>query len=1121
MSSYDPLIITASAGTGKTYRLSLEYIALILRYFEHPDFSPDNILVLTFTRKATAEIRERIIKHLKELTASGSDETEVQKAVLVHFLRRSIPDAEHPDELNIREHNALFSVYKAISNNRQLLQVMTIDSYISSIFRNIVRPLRGIDRYELDTQAAEKRVPDILRHLMSPELKHRADKLLRRRIAPSLDEYRKFFTSLIEMRWYHYLFTKRIVPGDQSSLRSLALSLDPDKAEKTRQLFRKDLDVFLAKIDLAANAGDGLYADLFNSGFKAIVGVAPVDRAQLEVALEGLCSNPGKLYKLFDLLNKDTGGNLYNGNKLRKKEHAELKAELAACQQSMTTSLADHLLIELLIPEQNDIMDIWGEILREYDRLVYRYRNLSYDDISWLTFEALYSENSGLRDPEKDQVDNEFYQFLSHRSRFILIDEFQDTSLIQFNILKPIIEEVTSGEGTKEFGGLVVVGDEKQSIFGWRGGERDLLLNLQNIIGPICEVRNEVLDSSWRSSPMIMNFINNSFGHGSIQDYLKQNKMQWDYREIRSEKPELDKGSFLRLKVANYRNRGVGEVAIEDIYQGFIDTMVKPVYYSKDSGNIAIICRKTKELSELQLMLETNGITGVFEPSQPLTEHPMVKPLLYWLRYVAYNDLFALLGLLRSDYLRLKAKPLKRAIQLQIKTRDEGSEDPLEDPLIESLRLLAAEVNGAGPLIACEKLIRAILNLEDKKERELVNLDAFLAVVRDFEFNRATCTGSIPEFLEYLEENQRSEQLRQRATEQSGSLQLLTIHKSKGLQFDTVLVFYNLSSGSGNDYQSLSRYLRYSGDDFSEISDFAVTLHYDKLISRSRFSYLSDQESRREQLEEMNNLYVAFTRAVSRLGIYIAYLGSEAWEEYFTGRSDRSAKKLLPLILTNACVAYMDSYGISEGESTWSIYGDDALHLSEVSEDPQAVETVSSPPVKLSYDQALFAEHSWEKFEKRELSGQDPLLRVKGGNYANLRGDIAHFYLSQIITGKEIERSSARSAVMRRFGSLVPMNEILRICKMADKAISEHQWLFDPKYDLIFTERNIWHEGKQLRIDRMMINSDEREIMIVDFKTGRIHEKEQLESYRQALLDLDWVRRMSYSIEIEYLKISL
>lgn len=92
---------------------------------------------------------------------------------------------------------------------------------------------------------------------------------------------------------------------------------------------------------------------------------------------------------------------------------------------------------------------------------------------------------------------------------------------------------------------------------------------------------------------------------------------------------------------------------------------------------------------------------------------------------------------------------------------------------------------------------------------------------------------------------------------------------------------------------------------------------------------------------------------------------------------------------------------------------------------------------------------------------------------------------------------------------------------MADKAISEHQWLFDPKYDLIFTERNIWHEGKQLRIDRMMINSDEREIMIVDFKTGRIHEKEQLESYRQALLDLDWVRRMSYSIEIEYLKISL
>jgi len=65
-------IITASAGTGKTYRLSLEYIAIILKYFEHPDFSLDSILAITFTRKATAEIRQEIIKHLDGLIAGDN-----------------------------------------------------------------------------------------------------------------------------------------------------------------------------------------------------------------------------------------------------------------------------------------------------------------------------------------------------------------------------------------------------------------------------------------------------------------------------------------------------------------------------------------------------------------------------------------------------------------------------------------------------------------------------------------------------------------------------------------------------------------------------------------------------------------------------------------------------------------------------------------------------------------------------------------------------------------------------------------------------------------------------------------------------------------------------------------
>lgn len=154
--------------------------------------------------------------------------------------------------------------------------------------------------------------------------------------------------------------------------------------------------------------------------------------------------------------------------------------------------------------------------MERYDNLIYRYKNLTYDDITWFTFETLFSSEPPFLNPEDAVSATEFYQCLSHRTRFLLIDEFQDTSLIQFNILKPIIEEITAGEGSKPFGGLIVVGDEKQSIFGWRGGERDLLLNLKDIFPALGDLTVEALDKSYRCGPTLMEFINQVFMNAEL-----------------------------------------------------------------------------------------------------------------------------------------------------------------------------------------------------------------------------------------------------------------------------------------------------------------------------------------------------------------------------------------------------------------------------------------------------------------------------------------------------------------------------------------------------------------------------------------------------------------------------
>ena len=128
-----------------------------------------------------------------------------------------------------------------------------------------------------------------------------------------------------------------------------------------------------------------------------------------------------------------------------------------------------------MLSEENDLFHVIDFLLEQYDKLLFRDKIFTHDDISYYTFRYLYDPDLSLI--EADYVSNLFYEYLSTYTRFVLIDEFQDTSIIQYKILLPIIREVISGAGVKEYGGAIIVGDEKQSIYGWRGGERDLLLN--------------------------------------------------------------------------------------------------------------------------------------------------------------------------------------------------------------------------------------------------------------------------------------------------------------------------------------------------------------------------------------------------------------------------------------------------------------------------------------------------------------------------------------------------------------------------------------------------------------------------------------------------------------------
>lgn len=1082
MTKFQNRIISASAGTGKTYRLSLEYISLILQYYQqHPDFSLDAVLALTFTRKATSEIRERIMSQLQELLKNPQGE-------LAQDLRKYV--AGDSQGLSVKEQNILLSAFLEISADQRNLQVMTIDSFTSSIFRNIVRPLRSIDDYELDTDAVAKRLPYLMNHLMSPEFRDRVDKILVRKVRRSLDDYAEFFRSMIDNRWIYYLIRQRCPQNQYASL----------PAQHDFEQAFNDFGEGLQQICVARDKAE--FAKYFKKDFSQLLPDEISEPAGLKTMVQALLKRSSDAMSLFKVI---CSKGMYKKNLIPK----TARDYLGALQDEVLLALAEKLYHEYFIPEQDEILQLWETILLEYDRLIYRYKNMTYQDIAWFTFEALFSPEPPTFDLSDETAVTEFYEFLSHRTRFMLIDEFQDTSLIQFNTLRPIMEEICSGYGSKEIGGIVVVGDEKQSIFGWRGGERDLLLFLKHIIPSLQEVEIEALTSSWRAGDDMMDFINKIFTDAALQAHLSQHNMQWSYPEVKSAVGKIS--TTIELKCLGHSRRDGG---VSDSYRFFIEKMVLPALKNQKEESIAILCRKGKQLEELQLLLEEHQQTGVFQPSASIITHHLVSALLHWLRFVCYRDWLDFLAFLRSDFLLLKSEILKQLLDRIAEyehCKKEGSTNcslALDDlSPIDELLALAQTHAQQGPYSALREIINLVAIKPDLfPERDYLNLQAFLNLAHDWELNQAQAGIGIPDFLEYVQANAKQDAFTQVSVEEDTGMQLLTIHKSKGLQFDRVFIYYDLSRNRSSD-KNLYWAIQYLDESFHDISGYALSYHYQDILKYSPAAKLWQEKEKGLLLEELNTLYVAFTRAKQHLHICFSYEGSQDWPEYHAKKQNEEALSL-PMILANACMCYFQN----------TTPNADGIYIQQNHYTPKDEEkTKESDSATVTPEPRLcdYAALNWENvLALEQIPGLDYKTVYLEKRQA-LWGDIVHYYLSFIYYDSPDEHAQAKRQCINRYGSLVPLSKLKRIFERLTTELRRHSFLFAEKYDKIFNEFEIAH----FRIDRLMLNTATKEAVIVDYKTGAISEKEQLDSYARALSALPAF--VGFSLEKLYLQLDL
>lgn len=1059
-----PLVIRASAGTGKTYRLSLEFINLLLKY----RLNFDEILVITFTKKATAEIRERIFEQLKVIL-SGSEAGQ--------DLMRNIKLINPNLKFDTEEMAFLQEVYQRMITNKSAVRISTIDSFVNTVFSSIIAPFHNITEFNIDNTINAEILPEIYERILQDEKLENFQDIFFKAKRRNLDMFHSFIGDIIEKRW---LFEFINPAGFQE------IDLEAEKTAAFRN-YQSAIKSFLNLLQEGIEKVKNPDETVFNTDFReAISPHLELKDFQFELVAKNLFSILTKR----DFINENystflNDKNIWNGKKIKIPELKEFYAEVQNC-------LADHIYYDKAFDEQMKIISLAAEVLSVYDEIKFRDRIFTHSDISYYTFRYLYDPQLSIVD--QGNVLNLFYEQLSYNTRFVLIDEFQDTSILQWSIFHPMLKEISSGIGQKEYGGIIVVGDEKQAIYGWRGGERKLLTEFESILNE--PVNYDSLEKSYRSKPLLMNWLNRLFGSDQL-DFVPE----WNYTEIACDKAD---GGFVQVDFVNTDREDKLEKA--EIYREFVQDVLQPNLEKINPASTAILMRKNKELAEMALVLDEAGIDYTLETSGSLFSHPAVKPISFVLNFLVYEDIIELIKFLRSDLILMHPTELKEVIKIY-----HASEDLAEF-------LLNCNVHACFSVLhqlrdhsySLLNLIKTILehfcfSAVFASEIELKNLQRFLEVAAEFESANHEYTTDLPGFLQYCRYLSEKEEYSRIGQTISDSLKLLTIHKAKGLQFETVFAVFDVSGRSSGDNSGLNLYYQFA-ENFRSLQDFAFTFNYDKVLQKSRKRDLIDYVNRRDAGDELNNIYVALTRAQNNLFLYLHYAKKGDLEKFINDVKEEGS------VLKNFTRTIYQEFNLELQQQSETHH---QMRIGEISTDLSNQDALPESPAKLPLLFQIFSREAGLDAKEPDL----PKLQAEFmQNKSVLIGNVVHEYLSGIKYNEPAEKQLSERRIIAKYGSLLPITELHTILSNLDVFLDSKQEIFDKsRWDEVFNEQIIFDEqGRESRIDRMMIDIENKLIKIIDYKTGSIHEKEQLDRYKAIIEKLPLVEKEDYRVDTEY-----
>lgn len=714
-------LISASAGTGKTFSLTSALITLLAR---NPEGDPARILATTFTRKAAGEILQRL---LQRLAGAALDDGELR--TLNHSTGLALSGAQ------------CASLLAGLARRLHRLGVMTIDAYLvrlASVMPMVLGVPPGWSIVEDEDDAAlrdealrrtlESTDPDQLGHFVAAITERDASARVSASVRTALDAaYGAWLKARAETpertaavwAWY----TPSVEPLGREDLRRaiedlFSAELPVNKGGLTDKRF------IGARSKALEAARQGRWKDLLKSTL--IVNALIREGDDAGSAFYSKVLIPEDLRRACDRLGRHALGVV--GQRLRAR------------------NIAFHALME--------------RFDREYRALKQRKGAYRFDDIPWLLERGLQRPGVDAR-PQDDLA----YR-LDGRLDHILLDEFQDTSVAQFRLLRVWLDEIMAGQGAGDAErSVVVVGDPKQSLYLWRDAEPGIMMSLPAYWGQ--RLRQERLDVSWRSSPIVLDAVNRVFGTLATNrafEAAEQPRPDWSglWGEHRAAPPVQGLPGRVRLVVGPKHDKEENrQVKALRLAAERVEELLREAQRAGVRASIGILFRSNRPMGRMLHLLRQKGIAASLEGEAALADTPGVAALISLFQLAEHpGDSLSAFHVANS--------PLSGAL---------GLSDPTD--LDEAVRAAAqfgrrALALGFGPTLF--EVVRAARARLSRRDLERAEQALELADAAD---RRGTRT--LAEFRRLLEERSVDEP-------SPHAVRVMTIHRAKGLEFDAVIL---------------------------------------------------------------------------------------------------------------------------------------------------------------------------------------------------------------------------------------------------------------------------------------------------------------------------------------------